>query len=59
VILIFLQLFFTYAPVMNTLFASRPLGLESWIRVIGLAVLIFLIVELEKLIRRKFSKSSF
>jgi len=45
------QLAFTYAPVMNTLFHTHPLGADSWARILGVAALSFLAVELEKWIR--------
>ncbi len=45
------QLFFTYAPVMNRLFHSAPLGAESWLRIVGVAVVAFVAVEFEKWLR--------
>ena len=45
------QLLFTYAPVMNLLFHSAPIGGESWLRIIGVAVAAVGIVEFEKWIR--------
>jgi len=45
------QLFFTYAPVMNHLFHTAPLGAESWLRIAAVAVAAFVAVELEKWIR--------
>ena len=45
------QLLFTYAPVMNRLFHTAPIDGESWLRVVGVAVLAFVAVELEKWIR--------
>ncbi|MBI5773052.1 MAG: cation-transporting P-type ATPase [Verrucomicrobia bacterium] len=45
------QLLFTYAPVMNRLFHSAPIGGESWLRIAAVAGLAFLAVELEKWIR--------
>jgi cation-transporting ATPase F len=46
-----LQLFFTYTPVMNTLFHSAPLGIQSWLRIAAVAGIAFAAVELEKWIR--------
>jgi magnesium-transporting ATPase (P-type) len=48
---VLLQLFFTYAPVMNTLFGSAPITLLQWSPVLGLALLSFVIVEVEKGLR--------
>ena len=45
------QLAFTYAPVMNTLFHTAPIGIESWLRIVGVAVAAFVVVEVEKWIR--------
>jgi Ca2+-transporting ATPase len=48
-----LQLLFTYLPIMNTLFQSAPLGVESWLLVVALGAVTFLIVEAEKWLRRR------
>jgi Ca2+-transporting ATPase len=45
------QLLFTYAPVMNRLFHSAPIGVGSWLRILAVATLCFAAVELEKWIR--------
>jgi len=45
------QLLFTYTPVMNRLFHSAPISGSSWLRIISLAVTVFIIVELEKWLR--------
>ena len=49
--MILLQLAFTYAPFMNHLFRTTPLGVETWLRILAVAVFSFLAVELEKWIR--------
>lgn len=46
--LIVLQLLFTYVPVMNTLFESRPLAAQSWILPTVLSIVIFFAVEILK-----------
>lgn len=43
-----LQLLFTYAPVMNKLFASAPIGLLDWLKIITCGLLVYGIVEYEK-----------
>jgi cation-transporting ATPase F len=48
-----LQLLFTYAPFMNDLFLTAPTSLEDWTRVLGVSLLGYLVVELEKWIRRR------
>lgn len=45
------QLLFTYVPAMNRLFHTAPIGAESWLRILGVAAVVFLIVELEKWLR--------
>ena len=45
------QLLFTYAPVMNRLFHSAPISAESWLRIVGVAAVVYLAVEFEKWIR--------
>ncbi|NDY57987.1 cation-transporting P-type ATPase [Desulfovibrio sulfodismutans] len=50
-----LQLLYTYAPVMNALFGSAPIGLGAWGKIAAASVVIFCIVELEKRLRRDIS----
>lgn len=52
--LVVLQLAFTYAPFMNTLFGTTPIAAEDWIRILLFGVLVFVLVELEKFVRRRF-----
>ena len=42
------QLALTYVPAMNTLFQTAPLGWETWLRILGVAVLVTLVVSLDK-----------
>jgi cation-transporting ATPase F len=51
--MVLLQLLFTYAPFMNSLFLTTPTSLIDWARVLGVSLLGYLIVELEKWIRRR------
>jgi Ca2+-transporting ATPase len=48
-----LQLAFIHIPFMNTLFHSAPIGLNSWLRILAAGLGLFLIVFMEKTIRRK------
>ena len=57
-LMIVLQLGFTYAPVMNTLFGSAPIGLLPWLKILGVSVLAFVIVELEKWLRNRPAKTA-
>ena len=52
-VLALLQLAFVYLPAMNHVFGSRPLAIDTWVIVLGAAVLTFLIIEVEKFIRRR------
>lgn len=49
--MILAQLLFTYTPVMNRLFHTAPISVESWGRILGVAAVVFIIVEVEKWIR--------
>ncbi len=51
--LIALQLVFTLVPAMNSWFGSTPISLDRWGLTIALAVGVFLIVELGKLVQRR------
>ena len=50
--MVLLQILFTYAPFMNTLFLTAPLVPMDWIRVLGVSLIAYLVVEIEKWIRR-------
>lgn len=43
-----LQLFFTYSPLMNTLFDTAPLDLIEWCLILASALLIYIAVDLDK-----------
>jgi len=43
-----LQLAFTYVPAMNALFHSAPIGVGSWLRVLGVGLVIYAVVGFEK-----------
>lgn len=51
VAMILMQLLFTYAPFMNRLFHSAPIGLDAWLRIISIGVVAFLVVGFEKWVR--------
>ena len=53
VVMVLLQLLFTYAPFMNRLFETAPIDLVDWARVLGVSVLTYWVVELEKSLRRR------
>ncbi|MFH1282413.1 MAG: cation transporting ATPase C-terminal domain-containing protein [bacterium] len=54
VMMIVLQLLFTYAPVFNAAFNTAPLTLGEWGLVILFSCLAFMLVGVEKLMSKKF-----
>jgi hypothetical protein len=53
-----LQLLFTYAPLMNTLFQTEPLPFEWGIAIIAAGVAVVLILEVEKAALRRLEARS-
>ena len=53
-----LQLIYTYVPFFNAIFQSAPMGLQEWGMVLSSGLLIFVVVEIEKWIRRRWGSSS-
>ncbi len=51
--MLLLQALFTYAPFMNTVLQSAPIGAGAWARVVGVGFVGYLLVELEKWLRRR------
>jgi Ca2+-transporting ATPase len=49
--LLLMQLLFTYAPFMNRLFQTAPLGIHTWLRIAAVALVAFVAVEFEKWVR--------
>ena len=52
-LMIALQLAFTYVPFMNTLFGSAPIALLPWLKIIGVSIAAFAIIEVEKWVRNR------
>jgi len=50
------QLLFVYSPWLNILFSSAPLEPISWLRIVGAAIFLFVIVSVEKGIRYRQEK---
>ncbi len=55
--MILLQMLFTYSSVMNRLFNTAPIGWQQWGWVLAASLLTYLVIELEKFLRRRFSRS--
>ncbi len=52
-IMIALQLAFTYVPAMNRFFQSAPLSFGAWVRIAMVGLIVYLVIEAEKYVRRK------
>ncbi len=52
IVMILLQIAFTYIPVMNEIFQSKPIGIDSWLQIIGVSIVTFLIIEIKKFVNR-------
>lgn len=50
-----LQMLFTYLPAMNVAFGSRPIGFLEWGLIISVSFVIYIVIEVEKWIRRRSS----
>jgi len=48
-----LQLLFTYAPFMNRMFHSAPIGLRDWIVIVLISAAVYLMVGVEKWVRNR------
>ncbi|MFD0931125.1 cation-transporting P-type ATPase [Psychroflexus salinarum] len=48
-----LQLLFIHLPFMNALFDSSPIAFDSWLRILAAGFCLFIIVYIEKTIKRK------
>lgn len=51
-VVVALQLLFTYAPIMERFFQTRPIGIVEGIPVIAAGIAVFAILEVEKLVQR-------
>ncbi|MFV8833408.1 cation-transporting P-type ATPase [Aquisalimonas sp. APHAB1-3] len=52
-VLVLLQLAFTYAPLMHTLFGTTAIGPDDWARILAFGAAVFVIVEFEKMVLRR------
>ncbi len=53
ILMALVQLLYTYAPFMNTIFNSAPISLLLWLNVLAVGLIAFVVIEVEKWIRRK------
>ena len=54
--MILLQMLFTYAPFMNEIFSSAPIGWAEWSRILAFGLVSFTIIEVEKALQRRSKK---
>jgi Ca2+-transporting ATPase len=52
-LMIVLQLLFTYLPVMNLAFGSKPITFSDWGLIIIASSIVYVVIECEKLKRQK------
>ena len=48
-----MQLAYTYAPFMQEIFQTTPLGAEEWLHVLGAGLMLFFLAEFEKWVLRR------
>jgi cation-transporting ATPase F len=53
ILMVLIQMLFTYAPFMNRLFGSAPMKPSLWLDVLAVSLAAFAIIEIEKWARRK------
>jgi Ca2+-transporting ATPase len=53
ILMVLIQMLFTYAPFMNRLFGSEPMKPSLWLDVLAVSLAAFAIIEIEKWARRK------
>ncbi|HWQ05060.1 MAG TPA: cation-transporting P-type ATPase [Longilinea sp.] len=53
VLMVAIQMLFTYAPFMNRLFGSAPLSAVLWLDLLGVSLVAFVVIEVEKWLRRR------
>jgi Ca2+-transporting ATPase len=51
--MVLLQILFTYAPFMNRILYSAPIGIEAWGRILVFGLFSYGVIELEKWLRRR------
>ncbi len=52
-ILVLIQLLFTYMPVMQNLFGTTAIDISAWVCIVAFGILLFTAVEIEKYLIRK------
>ncbi len=55
-VLVVLQFAFTYAPWLQALFGTTAITMVDWLRIIAFGALVFVLVEIEKVLVRRFGR---
>ncbi|VAW44276.1 hypothetical protein MNBD_GAMMA04-77 [hydrothermal vent metagenome] len=50
------QLSLTYIPIMNQLFHTAPIGLNDWMAIFTVGLIIYLVISADKAIRNQIEK---
>lgn len=56
VLIVLIQILFTYAPFMNKLFGRTPMSLYYWLDVLAVSIAAYILIEIEKWLRRRREK---
>ncbi len=57
-VMIALQMLFTYAPFMHALMQSAPIDGAAWARILGVGAIAWMVVGVEKWLRRRFGREA-
>jgi len=50
------QLSLTYIPLMNQLFHTAPIGLNDWMHIFAVGLVIYLVISVDKMIRNQLER---
>ena len=53
ILMVLIQILFTYLPLMNRIFGSAPLPLFLWLDVLMVGIIAYILIEVEKWLRRR------
>jgi cation-transporting ATPase F len=53
VLMVLIQMLFTYAPFMHTIFGSAPMPFYLWLDVLAVSLVAYILIEIEKWLRRR------
>jgi Ca2+-transporting ATPase len=56
ILMVLIQLLYTYVPFMNMVFGSAPIPGELWMDVLAVSLAAYILIEIEKWLRRRFGR---